>query len=186
MTARRAGGTRDFFESVDGGDSRMAQARQRARLPLEARFPFLVFQEIPGQDLDGDVSSRSRVAGFPDLAHPSVPKSGFSGSRHRERVSSSDIGASLSGHVTFVQNPPQLLLRNETRSLPEDGAKSSDIKLVVSRDRQSLIRTAGGPPKLDVASSLRDRHESELPEDSYELATGEPTKLRHTPARSPA
>jgi hypothetical protein len=96
------------------------------------------------------------------------------------------IGAPLSGHVTFVQNPPQLLLWNESRSLPEDGAKSTEIELVVSRDGQSLVRTAGDTPKLDVASSLRDRHESELPEDPDEFATREPTKLRHTPARSPA
>ena len=32
-----------FFEGMDGGDPRMVQARQRARLALEARFPLFTF-----------------------------------------------------------------------------------------------------------------------------------------------
>ena len=74
IPARRAGGTKDFFERVDGGDSGMVQGRQRASLPFEARFSFFVFEEVSGQDLDGDVPSKPRVTGFPDLAHPSGPE----------------------------------------------------------------------------------------------------------------
>ena len=63
-----------LLEAVDGGDVRMAQARQQLGLALEARQPLRVEGEEFGQRLDGDVAPQPRVAGA--VHHPHAAGAG--------------------------------------------------------------------------------------------------------------
>jgi len=59
----------DFFESVDGGDTRMIQGCESSSFPRETRFSLLTFYEIPGQDLDRHLAVEADVPGSIDLSH---------------------------------------------------------------------------------------------------------------------
>ena len=58
-----------LFDAVDGGDVRMVQRGDHARLALEARDPVRVGGELGGQHLDRDVTTELGVVGAVDLAH---------------------------------------------------------------------------------------------------------------------
>ncbi len=62
-------GGRQLRDLVDLGDSRVAQGRERFRLPLEANEAVRISGEELGEDLDGDVAIEPGVARAIDLAH---------------------------------------------------------------------------------------------------------------------
>ena len=59
----------NFFEGVDGGDSRMIQRCKRASLPLEPLPSLFIIKEFFRQDLDCDLSREPRVFRPVDLPH---------------------------------------------------------------------------------------------------------------------
>ena len=92
VTGRRGrGGGRNFFEGIDGGDSRMVECCEKPRFPLEPLPSLFTFKELFRQDLHGDVASEARVLGPIHLPHPSSPE-------RREDLVGTETGAGGNCH----------------------------------------------------------------------------------------
>ena len=94
----------DLLEAVDRRDVRVIQGREDVRLAGEAREAVRVRGERVGKDLDRDVALKPRVAGPPDLAHPS-------GAQARQDLERSETGTRLEGHGArddYLQSDPHV------------------------------------------------------------------------------
>ena len=58
-----------LLQSVDGGDVRMIQRRQRLGFPVEARQTFGIARQSGGHHLDGDLAVEPRILSAIHLAH---------------------------------------------------------------------------------------------------------------------
>ena len=83
---------RTFFESVNLGDIRMVQGRERSGFTFEASQAFDVLCERLWQDLDGDPALKLRVARTVYLAHPARTELGSDFIRAEPSASSESHG----------------------------------------------------------------------------------------------
>src|SRR5262249_46837176 len=67
----------DFSDFKNSDDVRMIQGRSRARFSLEAIKSFAIPGELPGQQLERNLTSELQVLGQVDISHPA-------GSQQRE------------------------------------------------------------------------------------------------------
>ena len=86
----------DLFESVDRGDVRMIQRRERLRFALETRQAIGIVGERVRQNLDRDLASQLRVARAIHLAHAA-------GTEYRDDLIRAEARAEGQGHGGAVE-----------------------------------------------------------------------------------
>jgi hypothetical protein len=113
-----------FFKAVNGGDMRMIERGEELRLALEPADALGIVRERGRQDLQRNVATELRIAGFVDLAHPAGaeggddlvgPKSGADRNDHVICVTEAAILFAISNPQSAINNyqsmvwPPQML-----------------------------------------------------------------------------
>src|SRR5476651_2357816 len=115
----------------------MVQRREQLRFTLEPRDLLLVIEEIFGQDLDRDFSSKSRVSGFVDLSHSARAKRRedlvraelrAGGESHRTglfRNGATIPGTSSASMMLAEWDSAEIAIREPSRETPRDSVTNS-------------------------------------------------------------
>src|SRR5450759_5134163 len=128
---------------MDGGNARMIERREQLRLPLKARHPFLVLEELFRQDLQRNDPLESRVLRSVNLAHPARAE------RRKEFVRS-EARAHGEGHKSCAQyRSGWRRLSDIIRSWTPRGSSRSSALTSRRPARAGCSREALPPPRGD-------------------------------------
>src|SRR5450759_1767385 len=128
---------------MDGGNARMIERREQLRLPLKARHPFLVLEELFRQDLQRNDPLESRVLRPVNLAHPARAE-------RRKDFVRSEARARGEGHKSCAQyRSGWRRLSDIIRSWTPRGSSRSSALTSRRPARAGCSREALPPPRGD-------------------------------------